>query len=191
MKKFTNEFMVGLFIVLCLAGLWYMLYSTGKLNIKKAGYNIYVSFNEVAGLQKNAPVMINGLETGKVEEIKFCYDNDRTSVILKLWLDESAKVRANPKISIKNLGLMGEKYIQISSFEGKEFIHPGIVIVGEPYVDLDAMMAKVNGTLDDNKGNINSIVKNLEMTSKNFEEFSDDLKRHPWKLLFKGKEKPK
>ena len=31
----------------------------------------------------------------------------------------------------------------------------------------------------------------MEATSKNFEEFSDDIKRHPWKLLFKGKEKGK
>ena len=31
---------------------------------------------------------------------------------------------------------------------------------------------------------INNIVKN-------FEEFSDDIKRHPWKLLFKTKDDPK
>lgn len=191
MKKFTNEFKVGLFILLCLAVLFYITYSTGKLDIKKAGYNVYVTFEQVAGLQKKAPVMINGVESGKVEEIRLSCGEDRTNVVLKLWIDAAAKVRINPKICIKTLGLMGEKYIEITSSEGNGFIEPGANIAGEPYVDIDAMMSKVNGALDDNRESINSIVKNFEATSKNFEEFSDDVKRHPWKLLFKTKEKPK
>jgi len=191
MKKFTNEFKVGLFILLCLAALFYMTYSTGKLDIRKDGYNIYVNFDQVAGIQNKAPVMVNGVESGKVEEIKLSCGEERTNVILKLWLDAAAKIRSNPKISIKTLGLMGEKYIEISSSEGDGFIQPGSSIAGEPYVDIDAMMSKVNSTLDDNKESINSIIKNFEATSRNFEEFSDDVKRHPWKLLFKTKEKPK
>jgi len=191
MKKFTNEFKVGFFILLCLGLLFYLTYSTGKLDFKKQGYNIYVTFDQVAGVQMKAPVMMNGVEVGKVEEIKFSYAQDHTSVILKLWLDEAAKVRANPVISIKTLGLMGEKYIEISSSRGQKFIQPDLTVAGQPYIDLDAMMARVNGTLDDNEDSINNTIKNFEATSKNFEEFSDDLKRHPWKLLFKTKEKPK
>ncbi len=191
MRKHTNEFKVGLFIVICLAGLFYLTVSTGKLNFKKDGYNIHVIFNDAAGMQKNSPVMLNGLEVGKVDDITVHYENDRTQIAMKLWLDKSAKIRDDAVISIKTLGLMGEKYIQISSKEGKDFIAKETVIVGKPYVDMDAMMAQVNGLLDDNKGSINQMVKNMESTSKNFEEFSADIKSHPWKLLFKGKEKPK
>jgi phospholipid/cholesterol/gamma-HCH transport system substrate-binding protein len=209
MKKYTNEFKVGLFVILCLIGLIYLTYSTGKMNVKKPGYNLYVVFNDVAGLEKKAPVMLNGLEVGKVEEIKTSYDNDKTQVILKLWLEKNAKVRENPAVSIKTLGLMGEKFIQISSSQGKDFIKPDTVLQGKPFLDLDVLMeqaqsiskeisqqvnklvASLNTTLEDNKGNINQIIKNLEYTSKNFEEFSSDIKRHPWKLLFRTKEKPK
>jgi len=188
MKKYTNEFKVGLFIIICILGLVYLTFSTGKVNFKKKGYNIYVIFNEVCGLSNKAPVMLNGLEVGKVQDIVVQYDKDRTQILLKLWIDEQAKIRENPVVSIKTLGLMGEKYIQIASTEGNEFIKPEAVLVGEPYADLDAMMKQVQGIMDENKGNISQIMKNFEATSKNFEEFSADLKRHPWKLLFKTKE---
>jgi phospholipid/cholesterol/gamma-HCH transport system substrate-binding protein len=214
MKKYSNEFKVGLFIVLCILGLFYLLLSTGKLNLKREGYHIYVVFDEAAGLAKKAPVMLNGFEIGKVDDIKISYDNDKTQVVLKLWLNNEAKIRENATVSIKTLGLMGEKYIQISSLNGENFIKPEATLTGKPYMDLDALMeqaqniakdtvAKVNGladevkklaenlnyTVEDNKDRISQIIENLEATSRNFEEFSDDIKRNPWKILFKTKEK--
>jgi phospholipid/cholesterol/gamma-HCH transport system substrate-binding protein len=207
MKIMNSEFKVGLFVIICLAGLSYLTFSTGKVNIKKDGYNLYVSYNDVAGLGKKAPVMLNGLEVGKVDDIKISYDNDKTRIILKLWLDRSAKVRENPVVAIKTLGMMGEKFIQISSSEGSNFIQPNTLVDGKPYMDLDDLMEQVqtlskditgqvnkllgslNGTIEGNKDGIAQIVKNLEVSSKNMEEFTADVKAHPWKLLFKGKEK--
>jgi len=216
-KKYGNEFKVGLFIILCILGAVYLIARTGKLNIKKDGYHIYVLFDEVAGLGEKAPVNLNGLEVGKVDDIKVSYDNDRTQILLKLWLDKEAKIREGAVASIKTLGLMGEKYIQISSSEGKDFIKPGVTLQGKPYEDLDSLMEEskiiaknvdnlignlngltdevkkltlnLNYTVEDNQDTISEIVRNLETVSKNFEEFSEDLKRHPWKLLFREKEK--
>jgi phospholipid/cholesterol/gamma-HCH transport system substrate-binding protein len=200
MKKYGNEFKVGLFIILCILGLAYLTVKTGKLNIKKGGYYLYVAFEEVAGLGKKAPVMLNGLEVGKVEEMNVSYDNDKTKVVIKIWLNDNAKVRDDASVSIKTLGLMGEKYIQITSRQGN-FIKPGTTLEGKPYMDLDAMMeqakvltdeaknlaASLNYTVSDNKERISTIIKNLESTSSNVEELSADLKSHPWKLLSKPK----
>jgi phospholipid/cholesterol/gamma-HCH transport system substrate-binding protein len=202
MKKYGNEFMVGLFIILCVLGFFYLIYSTGKLDFKKEGYYIYVIFDDISGVQKKAPVMLNGMEIGKVDEVKFVYDNDKTQIRLKLWLKAEARIRENPVISIKTMGLMGEKFIQISSSRGVNFIAPEVVLSGNPYLDIDSLTkdvsalteevkklaAGLNDTLDGNKDRISQIVVNLESASKNFQEFSDDIKQHPWKLLFKGKE---
>lgn len=211
MKKYTMEFKVGIFFLICLAGFFYLIYSTGKLNIKKNGYCLYVVFNEVAGLEKKAPVMLNGLEVGKVEEMKISYDADKTNVILKLWLDSEAKVRENPVVSIKTLGLMGEKYIQISSVEGKNFVQPETILQGKAYKDMDSIMDQtdmivksVDSLIDqldklatdfhtafqNNRDGISRIVGNLELASKNFADFSDEIKRNPWKLIIKQKEVP-
>lgn len=196
MKKINNEFKVGFFVLLCILGLIYLVFSTGKVSFKKDGYYIYAAFNDIAGLDKKAPVMLNGLEVGKVEDIKVSYDDDKTRILLKIWLEKKAKVRQNAKVSIKTLGLMGEKYIQISSIEGNGFISPETVLEGMPYLDLDAIMEQAQGitrslnlTLDNNKDTITQILKNLEISTEYFKEFSDDIRKHPWKLLFKGKEK--
>lgn len=207
MRKYSNEFKVGIFVLLCIGGLFYLTYRTGKLNIKKGGYRIYVVFDEIAGLEKKAPVALNGVKVGKVEDIKISYGNNTTRSILTLWLDEQAKIRDDAVVSVRTLGLMGEKYIQITSSSGKDFIKPESILEGRPYLDMDTLIEQtqsiskdisqqvnklvtnLNFAVEDNRGNIAEIIKNLESASKNFEEFSADVKQHPWKLLMKEKEK--
>jgi len=202
MKKYGNEFKVGLFIVVCIIGLVVITFKTGKVNIKKEGYNLYVTFDEIAGLSKKAPVMLNGFEVGKVEDVQVSDSDDSTKITLKLWLDSKAKVRDSAEISIKTMGLMGEKYIQISSHNGK-FLKAGSTLSGKAYMDIDSLMdqtkilteeakklsANLNSTVEGNKDQIAGIIKNLEATSKNVEELTADLKANPWKLLSKPKGK--
>ena len=194
-KKFGNEFKVGLFVIICIIGLAYLTFRTGKVDFRKKGYYIYAVFYDVAGLEKKSPVMLNGLEVGKVDDIDVAYENDKTKIILKLWLDDSAKIRGNPVVSIKTLGLMGEKYIQISATKGDSFVKPDAYLQGKPYHDMDEVIdevhqltSSVNKLVDENKDKISEMVTNLEATSQNLEELSDDLKRHPWKLLFRSKD---
>ena len=209
-KKYGNEFKIGIFVIICLLGLGYITLRTGNFNIKKEGYNIFVVFPEVAGLEANAPVMLNGLEVGRVENMEASYDNDETCVLLKLWIDGKAKIRENPEVSIKTLGLMGEKFIQISARKGEGFVKPEDRLYAKGPTDLDQLVERaevisqntnelllevrkltenLNSTLEDNRGSVDNIIKNLEATSVNLEEFSGDIKKHPWKLLIKTKEK--
>tara|TARA_B100000315_G_C14454271_1_gene530636 strand:- start:246 stop:905 length:660 start_codon:yes stop_codon:yes gene_type:complete len=215
MKKYGKEFKVGIFFIACLFGLIYMVFSTGKVNVNQDGYNIYVVFDEVAGIDTKAPVMLNGREVGKVEDINISYQDEETKIILTLWLTKSAKIRQGATASIKTLGLMGEKFIQISSSKGANFVEPKTTLIGKPYMDLDVLMdqatlitedigqlvnnvnsltdevkkltSNLNYTVEGNQDEISRIVENLETTSKNMEEFSDDIKRNPWKLLFRKK----
>lgn len=210
-KKYGNEFKVGIFVLLCIVGLLYLVLSTGKLGVKQGGYYIYVVFDDIAGLDTKAPVMLNGREVGKVDDIRISYQDNATTNILKLWLSEEAKIRNKAIVSIKTLGLMGEKFIQISSNEGDVFIEPNTVLKGRPFMDIDVLMEQaqavaddvgvlvnnvnsltdevkklavnLNGTVEGNQDAIGRIIKNLEMTSKNVEELTADLKSNPWKLL--------
>ena len=195
-KKYGNEFKVGLFFIICVIGLLYLTFRTGKINIRKTGYNIYAVFQDIAGLETKAPVMLNGLEVGKVDDVNVSYEGDKTKIVLKLYLDQTAKIRTNATVSIKTLGLMGEKFIQISSTEGESFIEPDTYLAGEPYKDMDTLMNEattltehLNSIVEDNKSKINEIVDNAEAMSQNLEEMSEDLRHNPWKLLFRTKEK--
>ncbi|MFC1674843.1 MlaD family protein [Candidatus Omnitrophota bacterium] len=182
MKKFANEFKVGMLVVFCLLGLLYLTVKTGKIGVKQEGYFIYALFNEIAGLDTKAPVMLNGLEVGKVEGIDTVYTDGRTQIKLKIWLRKEARVRNNPEVSIKTLGLMGEKYIQIASHAGKGFIEPESTVIGEDYADIDKIIKNVDDLISENQNSISQIIQNLE-------ELTIDLKRHPWKLLYRTREK--
>ncbi len=217
MKKYSREFKVGVFFILCVVGFIYLVLGTGKVDIKQDGYYLYVVFDEIAGLNTKAPVMLNGREVGKVKDIQISYKDTQTKIILKLWVSRDAKVRDKATVSIKTLGLMGEKYIQIASSQGETFIEPETTLTGKPYMDLDVLMdqattisadigvlvSNVNGltdevkkltlnlndTVETNQESISRTIKNLEVTSENIEAMSQDIKAHPWKLLFRGREK--
>lgn len=218
-KRYGNEMKVGAFMFIMICVFIYIGYKTGKFNFKKhEGYYIYVLFDEVVGIENKAPVMLNGLEVGRVEEANLIDEEGYTQVKVKLWLRKDAKIKRWPKVKIKTLGLMGEKYINIKNGDG-EYIMANEVIYGEPFIDFDKMMEiankvgiqvedlignvnqltdevrnltkNLNYTVESNKDKITNIIDNLESASKNLDEFSADVKQHPWKLLFRLPEEKK
>lgn len=207
-KSMTNEMKVGLLVVVCILILIGFLYKTGSFDFKKEGYEVKVIFNVVAGVQRNAPVRLAGVEIGQVKDIKLSYDK-KTKVEATLLLDENAKIRTDSRAYITALGLMGEKYIELTSgSENAPFLQPYGIINGEDPLEFDALARKgetiadaleetlanvkklaenSNLVITDNKEKIDAIFDNLEVTSQNFKEFSEDVKRNPWKLMGKGK----
>jgi ABC-type transporter Mla subunit MlaD len=47
------------------------------------------------------------------------------------------------------------------------------------------LTSNVNGVVTDNKAKIDTLLVNMEQTAVNFKEFSEDIKKNPWKLLSK------
>ncbi|MFH1578156.1 MAG: MlaD family protein [Candidatus Omnitrophota bacterium] len=233
MRKLSNEIKVGSLFIACVIGLIYLTVSTGKFHIKDKGYNIYVAFDDIAGIEKNSPVMFNGLEIGRVQDIKVSYKDSTARIILKLLIPQNIKVGDNPLVSIKTLGFMGEKYVHISSPQRESFLEANALLEGRNPGDMDAIFSeaqilskninafldtaedlianlnstveensksitksitniseiteRVNSTLKKNQEYLDQIVYNLRNATRNFEEFSKDIKKNPWKLLFKEK----
>ena len=207
-RNITNELKVGILVVVCILVLLGFLYKTGSFDFKKEGYEVKVLFNIVSGVQRNAPVRLAGVEIGQVRNIQLSYGKS-TKVEVTLRLEENAKLREDSVAYITALGLMGEKYIEVTAgSEGSPFLKPGGAITGEDPLEFDALARKgeniadaLGETLDnikqlaansnlvitDNKEKIDAIFENLEMTTQNFKEFSEDVKRNPWKLMGKGK----
>ena len=223
--KLNNETKIGIMVVACLAALAGLTVKVGDFGQFKKGYTVQVQFKNIDGVELNAPVRLNGLEVGKVQAIAVTYDSG-TFMNLALLIDGSVRISEGAKAYVKTMGLMGEKYIALSSAgDEKRFLQPGALIIGQEPVDFEALMAQgeiiaanladittdlndtlakdlnasmaniteitsnLNDTIKKNRADIDEIVKNLNYISKNFGELSDDLKQHPWKLLFRTKEK--
>jgi phospholipid/cholesterol/gamma-HCH transport system substrate-binding protein len=207
-RSISNEMKVGILIVVCIIVLIGFLYKTGSFNFKREGYEVKVLFNVVAGVQKNAPVRLAGVEIGQVKDIELSYEKS-AKVVVTLWLEKRAKLKTDSKAYITALGLMGEKYIEVTpGSEDALYLNPGETITGEDPLEFDALARKgeniaealeetlanikelaknSNLIVTDNKEKIDAVFDNLEATTENFREFSEDVKRNPWKLMSKGK----
>jgi phospholipid/cholesterol/gamma-HCH transport system substrate-binding protein len=208
----TNEAKTGILVLVCLAALGALVLKVGNFKFFQEGYIIKSKLHYSAGVKKHAPVRLSGVDVGEVKDIQILY-GDETVVELILWLREGVKVRLDSKAYVATLGLMGEKYVEIKAgSSAAEFAKPGDLIPGQDPVRLEELMematkiagdigqmakdiSKVANHVDtaitDNKPKLDRIFDNLESTAVNFNDFSQNIKYHPWKVLAKGKEKSK
>ncbi|MBF0386053.1 MAG: MCE family protein [Candidatus Omnitrophica bacterium] len=157
--KLNNEIKVGLMVMICLLILAFLTIKVGTFNLKKEGYSVSVIFKNVKGIETNSPVMFNGFEVGLVDSVKINDNGDKTEMELGIWLKKDARLREGVIVTIKNLGFMGEKYIDFSSGEKSgDFLKPGAVIIGKEPPDFENLLEKG----EEIAGHINNITVNIE-----------------------------
>lgn len=206
--KITNEFKTGLVVVAAICVGMFFLMKTSNFSSKPYHLKTYFTFAD--GIKPDTIVKLSGIEVGRVEKIRFEYQ-PKTLVELTLALDRDAKVREDSIAFISTSGIVGDTYIGITpGAPGKTFIGEGATLASEDPFEMRKLMQKVDGIAEnldktlaearalaqnlnsvvkDNRPKIDNIVIKLEAAADNFNEFSDDIKRHPWKLLMKGPEK--
>ena len=217
--RVTNETKTGILVLVSLAVFGALILKVGNFAFFKKGYNVRCQLHYSAGMKKHAPVRLSGVDVGEVKDIRILY-GDQTTVELVLWFREGVKLRLDSKAYVTTLGLMGEKYIEIKAgTAAAEYAKEADLIPGQDPIRLEDLietatkvgtdigqMARdisqtskdvsklanhVDTAIQDNKPKLDNIFTNLEDTSENFKDFSQDVKYHPWKVLMKGKEKTK
>lgn len=73
------------------------------------------SFSNVLGLQPGAPVHLDGVTVGFVEEIELPTDPSEQRINVRFTLQEryTERIRKDTAASIKTLGLLGDKYLEL------------------------------------------------------------------------------
>jgi phospholipid/cholesterol/gamma-HCH transport system substrate-binding protein len=103
------EIKVGLTVVVAtiifLAGLlWIKGYRYGRHY-----YTVSVLFPDVGNLETGDPVSVNGVRRGKVEAIKL-YEGQ---VLVTVTLGNDVILKSDAEFAVKNIGLMGERFIDV------------------------------------------------------------------------------
>lgn len=118
MKAETKrEIRVGFFVFIGLVLFALGIFFIGKQNkLFEDKYKLWTSFDRVEGLVSGAPVRLAGLEVGIVTDIKFPKALEKTEVIVEMKIDRRVmeRIREDSLASINTMGLMGDKYIEIS-----------------------------------------------------------------------------
>lgn len=114
MQVFRSEIKVGLFILVA-----FLLLSLGIFIASDLGTllenrkTLVVLFSNVDGITKGSPVWYAGFEVGEVSGIEIA-EGSRDRIAVTLRIDPKARVREDSRIEIRNLGMMGSKYVEIS-----------------------------------------------------------------------------
>ena len=127
MKKYSNETIAGIFVVIGLICLGYMTVKLGNVSIFGDDYySLYARFTSVSGLRVDNPVEMLGMEIGRVSGFKM--DQDEQLAIVELKIKNGIKVYDDAIASIKTAGLIGDKYVSIDPGGGGDLLKPGDTI---------------------------------------------------------------
>jgi len=207
-KSKSLELKVGIFVFIGLVLLAGFVLWIGDFKLIRHGYHIKVTFGFANGIKVGAPLRLAGVDVGEVKEIKMTHDNaGKTTIYLIAWLDSETQIPKNSRAWVNTLGLLGEKYLEI--IPGNDFsslMKENDVLVGEDPTSvqevtdmmrdialqakgtlssMDDVLTNVNG-LFEGKGTVGKLLTDDKLYT-NVEEMFADLKKNPWKLLYRPK----
>jgi phospholipid/cholesterol/gamma-HCH transport system substrate-binding protein len=213
--KTKLELKVGLFVFAGMVILITFILLIGDFKTWGSGHRVKFMFNFVNGIKLGAPVRFAGVDVGEVKDISFVFspEEHRMKVELACLLKQEARIPVDSRVWINTLGLLGEKYVDI--MPGKnytEFLNEKQPLKGNDPVAMhevgDAAMSIVNnlnetivkvknkeGTLgkllydEALYKQIEAIGNDLQALLKQTDGLVEDIRRNPWKLLWKSKAK--
>jgi len=111
MGRFTLEAKVGAFVVLSFIGIGVIATTLEPLKFReeKANQRYFLTFKNVAGLEKDAPVRIAGVTVGKVVKVGV----EGGKAVVEIVFFKPVKLYGNAKAKIETMGLMGEKFVEL------------------------------------------------------------------------------
>lgn len=195
------ELTVGFFIFLGLAILLMFIFLIGDFKTWTSGYPVNFVFNFINGVKIGAPVRFAGLDVGEVKKINVEYSPQlqATQVTITGWVKKEIKIPLDSTVWVNTLGLLGEKYIEVMpGADYTKFISPGESITGNDPIAMHEvaqlakdMVSNIDESITKIKNKEGTVGKLLydDVLYQELEALIKDIRRHPWKLFFKTKEK--
>ena len=129
MNKKSTEILVGLFVCIGIASLFFMALQVSNFQAlqNKASYTITANFENISGLKDKALVSMAGVPIGRVSNIQF--NADDYNAIVSMRIDQQyANLPTDTSASIYTAGLLGEKYIGLTAGGMDEFLVEGSIV---------------------------------------------------------------
>jgi phospholipid/cholesterol/gamma-HCH transport system substrate-binding protein len=150
---------VGAFFlaVLVLAGI--LIWKIEDLRIGRGpAQKVAVEFKDVAGLDEKSTVRVAGVRVGKVSRIRL---NPNGNALVEIELDRDVDLRMGASASVANLGLLGEKYVElIPGPVGAARLPEGSTLKGDVPVTFD----QITKLARDIEVDIKDITRNLNQS---------------------------
>jgi phospholipid/cholesterol/gamma-HCH transport system substrate-binding protein len=187
-----TEIKVGIFVIIALALLAYLLLKTEEMPWKKEqGYIVKAQFDNIAGLVTGAEVRVSGFKVGSVQEIIL----KPPKVEVTMLIIQGVNIHSDARAAVSTIGLLGEKYIEINP--GSQFqpvVGPNGYITGIRPTSIDQMVGVLNSIGEEIKLTVETIkgIVGSEESQTKFYAFLDTFDRlstHLRELSAENKEK--
>jgi len=199
--KTKLELKVGIFVFVGLIILGFFILSIGGFKTLSSGYRINLNFGFVNGVKVGAPVRFAGVDVGEVKKVKleFLRQENRSNVRLEVWIRDIIKIPIDSTVWVNTLGLLGEKYVEIiPGVDYANCLKPRDSLMGIDPLPIHQIFKNAESilrNLDDGiirirnqEGTLGKLIYNDEIYNQ-LEALVTDVRKHPWKLLIKTKEK--
>jgi phospholipid/cholesterol/gamma-HCH transport system substrate-binding protein len=217
--KSSVEFKVGIFVFIGLVILFMFVMLIGDIKNMVSAYRLNIIFNFVNGVKIGAPVRYAGVDIGQVSELNIVGEGPNSKVAVKALIRRSVRIPCDSQVWINTLGILGEKYIEIMPGKSTAVFPAGMTITGNDPVSMQefgelakSVATKLDQGLSDFKTlavSLNSLTQDLddalerirkgegtlgkliyqEDLYNQLDALVGDVRRNPWKLFWKGKEK--
>ena len=128
MSRKGIETMVGLFVMLGIAGLLFLALKAANLASfgERASYSVSARFDNIGGLKARAPVRSAGVTVGRVKRIKL--DPKTFQGVVTMEIDQDVKFPKDSSAKILTSGLLGDQYIGLDPGADENSLANGDVI---------------------------------------------------------------
>ncbi|MCM2271669.1 MAG: MlaD family protein [candidate division Zixibacteria bacterium] len=177
------EFRVGLITLVGFGILLASLYWLQGYKMERNAQRVKVLFEDVGSLSAGDRVTVSGVHKGKVDNLRLTNEG----VLVELLVYQDVELRQDAQFVIKNLGVMGERFIAVSPGRAIERFDLARTVsgqaevglpdimgnVGEVVVELRNMVSAMRQTVasDTSLARFNRTVGNLESLSRSLTGF--------------------
>ncbi len=171
------ELKVGSFVLMAALAFTFFIISISDLSIFEKGRHIQVVFGFASGLREAAPVRLAGVEVGLVKKLQvFTDENDgrKTKVRVSVWIKDDIAIPADSKITINQLGILGEKYLEIIPGNSMDNIKDDSVTVGQDPVPIEKIAEQVSSLMIKLQTTVDSVNTGI-LTDKNKQSLQEAL----------------
>lgn len=135
-------------LVVLMAGL-FMIGEQNRIFTKKNRY--FITVESAGGLNEGNPVRLNGVTVGLVEKITLPEEVEKKNLTVRISIERQyeERIRADSQARIRTLGLLGDKYIEVSSGSpSAPVIPPEGTIPTAAATDVDKLIASGGDVVD-------------------------------------------
>jgi len=180
MESKNIEFRVGVFVIFALAIFVFAIVWIQGYSLRQDNYELNVIFEEVGSLAKGDPVMVSGIRKGKVTDLNLVDEG----VEVVLILSNDVVLKKDAVVTVKNIGLMGERFVAVKQGKSDELLDTSIPFPGSYDTGIPEVMGMMGEMITELRNLVlalkNSVAseENLDKISatiRNFEELSGSI----------------